>query len=354
MLPSQLIPAVERALAFVSGERVRLTVSWIAPNTVASHVFRVAKIGPGGDLPGSLIVKAANLEFLGDSREMLLTECAALQYLEDIGCVPAVSARLYTSVADAAIPFLVMEDLCCGSGSPYEIVERNNPEAAEEALLEYARALGRLHSCGSARRGRFLELRAKLPLPQKRRPLFHDPWSSASSYAPEEVRQATTEYRAVLSALGVPTQVGLDDEIEHVTRVVEEHTGAFLTLCQGDQNTMRQCIRQGGEHRMIDFGVAGLRHALIEGIPHRITWGCVNRIPRRLFTRLEEAYRNELVTGCVAAKDKSRFWQAMIEAAARWSIFHIIWRVPDALRADRPRGAATLRQQVLAWLSASS
>jgi hypothetical protein len=34
------------------------------------------------------------------------------------------------------------------------------------------------------------------------------------------------------------------------------------------------------------------------------------------------------------------------------SVFHMIWHVPDAIKADRPRGGATLRQQVLAWLSA--
>ena len=103
---------------------------------------------------------------------------------------------------------------------------------------------------------------------------------------------------------------------------------------------------------MIDFGVAGIRHALIEGIPHRMTWGCMNRIPKRLFPPFERAYRQQLSTGCPAAREERRFRHAIVEAAARWSVFHMIWRVPDAMKADRPRGGATLRQQVLAWLSA--
>jgi hypothetical protein len=135
--------------------------------------------------------------------------------------------------------------------------------------------------------------------------------------SPEETRQAIAEYRAVLSALGVPPELGIDDEVEQVTHSVEEHHGAFLALCQGDQNSMRQCIRQDDAHRMIDFGVAGLRHALIGGIPHRMTWGCINRIPKRLFRPFEEAYRKELSARCSAVGNEDRFRQAMVEAAAR-------------------------------------
>lgn len=112
-----------------------------------------------------------------------------------------------------------------------------------------------------------------------------------------------------LSGLAVPFEPGIDDDSEEVTSLVEEHHREFLTLCQGDQNSTRQCIRHDGEHRMIDFGVAGHRHALIEGIPRRMT---------------------------------------KTEAAATWSVFHIIWRLPGAMKADRPKGAASLRQQLLA------
>ena len=39
-------------------------------------------------------------------------------------------------------------------------------------------------------------------------------------------------------------------------------------------------------------------------------------------------------------------------AAARWHVFHVVWRVPTALEGDYPRGLSSLRQQVLAWLDA--
>ena len=50
----------------------------------------------------------------------------------------------------------------------------------------------------------------------------------------------------------------------------------------GDQNSLRQCIRRKDDLQMIDFGVAGFRRALIAGMPHRTTWCCIQRIPKRL------------------------------------------------------------------------
>jgi hypothetical protein len=44
--------------------------------------------------------------------------------------------------------------------------------------------------------------------------------------------------------------------------------------------------------------------------------------------------------------------QASVEAGARWHIFHVVYRLPDALASDRQRGLTTLRQQVVAWLTA--
>ena len=136
-----------------------------------------------------------------------------------------------------------MEDLGSGAGSPYQFLDGSDPQAAEEAILDYARTLGRLHACTSANRDRFRELRAGLPCPLKRRPLYHDPWSNASAYSEQEIRQAVVEYRAVLSALGGLPEPGIDDEIEEVTRLVKEHQGEFLVLCQCDQNSPRPCIR---------------------------------------------------------------------------------------------------------------
>jgi len=253
---------------------------------------------------------------------------------------------------DRDAPFIVIEDLGQGAGSPCEILEGGDPEAAAEALVGYATALGRLHACGAAGITRFRQLRDELPHPSKRQKLYHDPWSNASFYSDAEIREAVDEYKAVLLRLGVQACPGVDDEIEEATRLVEEHRGAFLTLCQGDQNSTRQCIRHGDQLRMIDFGVSGPRHALIEGVPHRTTWGCINPVPGSLFPVLENAYRKELAIGCPPAANEADFHKAAVAAGARWNVFHVIGRLAEAIERDRPRGESTLRQQVVAWLGA--
>jgi hypothetical protein len=39
-----------------------------------------------------------------------------------------------------------------------------------------------------------------------------------------------------------------------------------------------------------------------------------------------------------------------MEAGARWNIFHVNHRLPDAIKGDRQRGPTSLRQQTIAWI----
>jgi len=50
---SELIRAVERALLVATGEPLRLSVVWVAPDTTASYVVRVEQIGSNIALCGS-------------------------------------------------------------------------------------------------------------------------------------------------------------------------------------------------------------------------------------------------------------------------------------------------------------
>jgi hypothetical protein len=65
---------------------------------------------------------------------------------------------------------------------------------------------------------------------------------------------------------------------------------------------------------------------------------------------MEEAYREALAAGCAAARDDVLYRRGLAEAAARWHVFHVIWRLPTALERDHQRGITRLRQQLLAWL----
>jgi len=78
------------------------------------------------------------------------------------------------------------------------------------------------------------------------------------------------------------------------------------------------------------------------------------RIPQRIVECMDHVYREMLVAGTSLSNDDAVFNQAMVAAGARWHIFHILERLPGALQRDRLRGPTSLRQQFMAWLTASS
>jgi hypothetical protein len=109
-------------------------------------------------------------------------------------------------------------------------------------------------------------------------------------------------------------------------------------------------MRTGTTLRFFDFDCGGFRHALLEGLAGRLTWGATSRIPTGVVGAMEEAYRQALAAGYAAARDDGLYRRGLAEAAARWHVFHVIWRLPTALERDHQRGITRLRQQLLAWL----
>src|SRR5947207_1310330 len=80
----------------------------------------------------------------------------------------------------------------------------------------------------------------------------------------------------------------------------------------------------------------GFRHALLEGLQARLTWGGMIRIPPDVMSLMDEAYRTELATHVPDIGDNRVYRLALVEAGARWNIFHVVGRLPEAVRRDRP------------------
>jgi hypothetical protein len=297
----------------------------------------------------SFVVKAARTAS-PDASEMLWNDWAALQFLGELRLDPPLCPRLLGG--DPSVPFIVMEDLGANSVEPNALLDGTDPDRAEAALISYVKCLGQLHSATLGKSAHFQRVRRSLAGDLSQKPLYHDPWSCSQQRAPAEIAQAIREYRSVFTLAGIAPEDGVDDEIELATNEVEQCPQPHSVLCQGDQNGPGGCLYTTPGIRLIDFGACGIRHPLVEGMPHRLTWGCTKRIPRRLYSRLEKTYQLELSRRYRQAADDSFFHAAMMAATARWNIFHTIWRVPDALEGDRPRGLTSLRQQVVAWIDA--
>lgn len=128
------------------------------------------------------------------------------------------------------------------------------------------------------------------------------------------------------------------------------HPAPFDALGHGDPCPDNNVI-SNGQIRLIDFEVASMRPALLDGIyanvPFPTCW-CVSRLPDDLVTEMELAYRAELEQRIPSAADGALFFKAEVEASAFWVLNDLAeWLLPRVLEEDRPWGLITNRQRLL-------
>jgi hypothetical protein len=275
---------------------------------------------------------------------------------------PSLLPHFYGGDRQAGI--IVMEDLGTGAPALADLLTDDNadPDQASQALIEYTATLGRLNALSIGHYDTFIQLRYLLGPPPTPTPLYQMPWADARMAEVDSVALNTTveKYHRHFRALEIQPCPGFDAEIATVVRQVAQDPGPFLAFCQGDQNGVDGHLKVNGDHRMYDFDTGGFRHALLEGVPHRMTWGGMIRVPRALYPAMDNAFQQALAQTCPPADDATVFGRALTEAAAHWHIFHTLDRLPNALAitADQPisqdrlRGPSSLRQQVLAWTQA--
>ena len=359
--PEAVVKFAEALLSRQFDQGVRLVRNSVFSG-FKSVVVRCHVESSGADLPNALIVKKAREDRIGyfpdsqatpNAARELFNDWAAARFLNGLGHDPPLSPRFYAG--DREHGLIVLEDLGDGEApNTIDALQGHDPQLAEQTLVEQAALLGNLHAATMGRYEEYRQVRLGLgPAPQPLK-LYHDPWSEARlSHIPtSDIDEAISSYRAVFAALDIRYRPGVEDEIAQVTTLVEADPGPFLAYCKGDQNAAGDYLRRQTKPRLFDFDQGGFRHALIEGMPGRMTWGCQMRIPARVRSDMEKAYQTALSSGYAEVADDRVFYSGMVEAGARWNILHLIHRVPAALSDDYQRGLTTLRQQVVAWLEA--
>jgi len=285
----------------------------------------------------------------------LLNDWAACQFLGAIECDPPLAPLVYAG--DARRSLIILEDLGEGEGANTpELLNGSDPDRATQGLLEHVALLARLHGATLFKASEYRTLRASLGPQAPCGELYTDPWSNARSipWCEEALDSAISRYRLVAKQVGIDPEPSVDAEIAEVTQRVEVDPGPFLAFCKGDQHLGGDFIRCGRKLRLFDFGEGGFRHALLEGLPGRMTWGCYGYIPPRLLPQLDATYQAELALHRSSAADRTLFRSAMVDAGARWNLFHVIHRIPVALIEDRQQGPTTRRRLCVAWLEAFS
>jgi hypothetical protein len=329
--------------------------------TGGSSVTRFQVVAARSHVPPSVIVKKTREDQSAyhphsvetpNSAHWLFNDWAAAEFLNNVPSTIPLSPLLYCGSRTHGL--IVLEDLGDGEApNTFDALNGDDPYLAEQTLIEHVSLIGELHATTIGRDEEYRRIRQRVGVLPKPERLYQDPWSDARHHTipASEVEEASRLYKTNFEEIGIREHPGVSEEIAHVTRSVEAYPNIFLAYCKGDQNLAGDYIRREGKPRLFDFGAGGYRHAVIEGLPGRMTWGCIMRIPIRILPLMEAAYLRQLTQRHQEISEKM-FRQAMVEAGARWNIFHVVHRLPDALKADRQRGPTTLRQQLVAWLTA--
>ncbi len=301
---------VEELLTEVWGSEVQL-----APNAAdlqasgRTQVYRFSLLEKPVDAPQHIIVKAmpmaesiseASNTASEDSFQLFFNDWAGLQLLSEIAPHPALAPCFYAG--NKAHGLIVMEDLGTGNGL-HHLLLADNPEAAEEAAVQYAATVGKMHAATIGKQEAFSHIRQELG------PVDIPDYAWISSALWEAIH-----------TLNVAPAAGMEDELQQLTSIME-NPGPFSAYTHGDP--CPDNIYIGTAVKLFDFEFGAYRHALIEGVYARMpfpTCWCVSRLPAHIIHRMETRYRMELAKGCPAAHDDRLFAQAVAAACAYWTI----------------------------------
>jgi Phosphotransferase enzyme family len=256
------------------------------------------------------------------------------------GVLPAArSPRFYGG--DYASGFFILEDL----GEHRSLVEpllEEDAASAERALQSFSVCLGLVHAGTTGQSAAFERLLQGI-----------SPKVGTFARAITGFGERAYQLQATLDALGVRAGMGFSRELEAVCAAIE-NPGPFLSYIHGDP-CPDNVFWNGEELRLIDFEFGGFGHALTDAAYGRMLFPscwCANRLPTGLVSRMEAAYRSELVKGCPEAQDDRVFEAALVAVCGFWLLSTLSRQLAKAMQADRTWGIATVRQRLLARLEA--
>jgi hypothetical protein len=236
---------------------------------------------------------------------------------------------------DADVPLLVMSDL--GHASTLaDVLLGDDPEAAREGLLAWARGLGRLAAESVDRRADLARLWAHY---DKGIPSWEDePW----------IEQNAADLLMSLEQAEVAVLPELAEELAEIGRAVRKEYPAFTP---GDTCPDNNLLTTDGL-RLIDFEGACFQSVFLTAVycrmPFSTCW-CVFRLPSGLAEEIEDAFRMEIVAAYPELTEDAVWETGMRRAIAVWTVDVTVALLSSALMEDKPlhrtrRPVPTMRQ----------
>ncbi len=330
------ISDAEHLLSGASDADVRLKLASTLQGEMERHlVIRCESTQASGVFTQSVIIKRASKTANSPEADMLINEWASLQFLGESGICSDIAPRFLCGDVEAKL--IVVEDL----GSLDSLVEPllgHDRDRAEEALVMFARRLGKVHAGAFGKSAEFEHILSKLGG-------GFDIGARASEFLPN--------LNSALDHLNTSPGPSFYDEVQEVMDSILK-PGPFYTFVHGDP-CPDNCLISDGNMHFIDFETAGFRNALVDGVYGRMMFPscwCASRIPKTVVETMEITHHRELAKGCVAARDDKQYRRAIVDASAFWLLVALVWYLPKAVDTDADWGISTMRQRISARLEA--
>jgi len=309
--------------------------------TSRSHIHRFDVIDGPQDLTKSIIVKQTRdiqnhtLEPSGYPSQswFLFNDWAGLQFLQQVVPDNSLSPRFY--VGDRKQGIIISEDVR-SSRMLSSFLQKHNPLAAENALVQFATSLGKMHARTMGKQQEFDSLRDSLAARL-------DTWGWVPPWLRQEIEFAkflsTMDGRT--SESGFNSHLWMESVFNRATSILDvtpisgaekdlallidkiSNPGPFLTFTHGDP-CFENCLVSDTALKFVDFENSAYRHALIDGVYGRMhfpTCAWMQRsISEPIVLRMEAVYRIELIKGCPEAAYDTLFYHAVVEACACWTL----------------------------------
>ncbi|MGQ0776476.1 MAG: hypothetical protein ACT4NY_18955 [Pseudonocardiales bacterium] len=317
--------AAERLLTARLGAAIRLADPEGLGGSGRSTVLRVRVAHTPFTLPRTLVIKHSPPRPPVGEVDLFAQEAASCQLFTALRREDRPGPELIA--CDAAARLLVLEDLG-RSGTVASLLHStvsHTASRAEQALLKWAHALGRLHATTRNRERDFAALLRRLGAPQVK-DLFADDGHAAVAGLP-----------AVLEAeLGVQTRSEAAAEARQAATLLDGRTyRAFSPADLGPDNAVA-----GQTVRFIDFEGGGFRTALLDAAQLRAPLPSslvALAFPPGMAEAMVSAWHAEVVGAWPELTDRSLLARQLLDAQLVWTWLCTWWLLPI----PRPRTPAT-------------
>lgn len=324
-------------LSRVWGEPVKVAQGEILKSGRYTRVYRLDFAAAPQAAPASVVVKRVlsppdmgeRPEDSFDTRQRFRNESSGLEFLSTDNATSRLAPHAIAT--DSSAGMILLEDL----GEVMlvdQILLGSNQEAAENALIDVAVTLGRLHSSTYLRRETYNQIQMQFGTARTE--------LSPADKCARLIAAAGECARAV--SLSMPRDV--TTEIAGMDGFFADQ-GPYVAFVHNDACPDNFAVGTDGM-KVWDFAFSNFGPFLVDGVYARMhfpsCW-CVRRIPLELLDRMEDTYRSELVTKIPQAGD-DELYQASIAEACAYLVLDMITsrKLPDQ---DQTWGTATERQR---------